>query len=409
MTRACEETKYFKILYTVSSYLLHENTEENYEIICREVCKAFDIYGCSIWIKGVNGQQRLGYYEKDVNIDNLVLSNLDFEISKYILDQNTPVIIDDLKKDRRFSGLKSIPLSITGRPIIHNNSVNGSITLYHHHPNNDFLEVLEGIAGELAYGVEQFKYNFSAKRQKKLRKELDIARNIQQSLLPKQIPKVPGITLGARNIPTYEVGGDYYDFIITDQNNLGIAIGDVMGKGVPAALFMAIARTVTRSLAKHDLAPNVVLSEINCSLFPDLSTQGMFLTMCYILYNPLQKALLYASAGHNPPLILEGNSGKMGLLKSKGIFIGGRPKLSYALQTKKLGTGDIVLFYTDGLVEAKNSSGEQFGIERAAEVLKEYRYCEVPALLDCISMRVMQFIGGREQSDDITFVVLKAE
>lgn len=409
MEKAYDEIKHLKILYLVSSLLLRENTEDNYATVCREICGELNIHGCSIWIKGDNGQQRLGYYEKDVSLDDLTLSNLDFEISKYILEQNAPLIIENLKNDRRFSGVMIIPLSVTGIPIIYNNSVTGSITLYHHNRINDIIEILEGIAGELAYGVEQFKYNFSAKRQKKLRKELDLARGIQQSLLPKRVPKVQGITLGARNVPTYEIGGDYYDFIITDQKNLGIAIGDVMGKGVPAALFMAIARTVTRSLAKHDLAPNVVLSEINCSLFPDLSTQGMFLTMCYILYNPLQKALLYASAGHNPPLILEWNSGKMGLLKSKGIFIGGRPKLSYALQTKKLGTGDIVLFYTDGLVEAKNSSGEQFGIERAAEVLKEYRYCEVPALLDCISMRVMQFIGGREQSDDITFVVLKAE
>jgi len=385
------------ILYLVCSTLFRENNEAAYTTICKEICKELKIHCCSIWLKVTNGQQRLGYFEKDGSPDDLTLSNLDFEISKHIMEQKAPVI-------------KDLPLKAMGIPILYDNSVVGSITCYYQDRNNDGLpEVIKDIATELAFGVEQFKYNFTTARQQNLRKELDTARDIQQSLLPNQMPKIQGITLGARTIPTHETSGDYYDFIITDHQNLGIVIGDVMGKGVPAALFMAIARTVTRSVVRHDLAPNAALSEINSSLFPDLSTQGMFLTMFYALYNPLQKALLYASAGHNPPLILEDSSEKISFLKSRGIFIGGRPKLSYALQTRKLGPGDIVLFYTDGLTEAQNFRGEQFGIEKVAEVLKGYRYCEVPAIIDCLSMRVMQFIGDREQSDDITFVVLKAE
>lgn len=410
MDKANNGTKYLSILYLVCSTLFRENNEAAYAAICQEICKELNIHCCSIWLKETNGQQRLGYFEKESCLDDLTLSNLDFEISKHLLEQKAPVIVKNLENDKRLSGVKTLTLSVMGIPISLDNLVCGSITFYYKDRENDGLpEVLKGVAGELAFGLEQLKYNFTSTRQKKLRKELETARGIQQSLLPNQVPKAQGIMLGARTIPTYEISGDYYDFIITDNHNLGIVIGDVMGKGVPAALFMAIARTVTRLIVKHDLAPHAALSEINSSLFPDLSTQSMFLTMFYAMYNPLQKALLYASAGHNPPLILAGSSEKIGLLKSRGIFIGGRPKLSYALQTRKLGPGDIVLFYTDGLTEAKNSRGEQFGVERAAEVLKEYRYCEVPALIDCLTMRLMQFIGDREQSDDITFVVLKAE
>lgn len=405
-----EEAKYLRILYLISSSLLRENDEVVYINICREICAEFNLHCCSIWMKEITGQQRLGFFKNVENPDDITLSNLDFEMSKHVMEQKAPVIIDNLSSDRRFSAAKAYSLSAAGIPFIDNNSVTGSIIVYHGNRNNGLLqEGLKGIARELAFGVEQFKYNFSTARQKVLRKELEIACSIQQSLLPKQLPEVQGITIGARTIPTYEIGGDYYDFIVTGQSNLGIVIGDVMGKGIPAALLMAITRSVTRSVVKHDLAPNSALSEINACLFPDLANHGMLLTMFYALYNPVQKALLYASAGHNPPLILEGSTGKTDLLKSRGIFIGGRPKLSYSLKTRKLGTGDVILLYTDGLVEAKNAQGEQFGIERAAEALKEYRYCEIPALIDSLSMRLMQFTGAREQSDDITFVVLKAE
>ncbi len=389
---------------------MRENIEASYETICREICRKLDLHCCSIWFKEINRQQRLGYFEKEGSTDDLTISNLDFEINKHVLEHKVPVVIENLKNDKRFLGVKTIPLSVRANPILHDNSVIGSITFYNQDRINEVLrDVIDSIAVELAFGLEQLQYNFTASRQKKLRKELNTARIIQQSLLPKQIPEVQGITLGVRFIPTYEISGDYYDFIITDHQNLGIVVGDVMGKGIPAALLMGIARTITRSIARHDLVPHMALSEINSSLFPDLSNQGMFLTMFFALYNPQQKALLYASAGHNPPIILEGGSEKIGLLKSRGIFIGGCPKLSYNLQTRKLGSGDLVIFYTDGLTEAKNHQGEQFGVERVAEILKEYRYCEVPAMLDCLTMRLMQFIGDREQSDDITFIVLKAE
>jgi len=399
----------------VCRLLLEDNSETTYAVICKEVCREFNSCCCSIWLKEINGQQRLAYFEEKGSFDDLTISNLDFEVSKSVMENNSLLTVENLHTDRRFSGVKTPPLGAIGVPIVARNSVIGCIILYHKGRDNGVLtDGVKRIAENLAIGLDQVKYNFTTARQEKLHKELEIARSIQQSLLPKHMPRVQGIRLGARTIPAYEIGGDYYDLIITDDhitgnNNLGIAVGDVMGKGIPAALLMAVARTVIRLVAKRNLPPNEVLSEVNRSLFPDLSSQGMFLTMFYALYNPPQKALLYSTAGHNPPLILEGSSGKIGLLRCRGIFIGGRPELSYTLHSRKLKQGDIVLFYTDGLTEARNPTGERFDIRRVAEVLKEYRHCDVPALIDCLSLRLMQFMGETEQSDDITFVILKIE
>lgn len=399
------------ILYTVCAKLFRENSGPGYETISQYICSALGLYCCSIWRKENNGQQRLGYHERGGSTLDLTISNLDFQVNKYIYEQKMPVVIEESKTDKRFSDVRSFPVNVLGMPIVNGNSVLGSLTFYYGNGvSEELLDIQQSIANELAVGIDQLKQNyFSTVRLQKLRRELESARNIQQSLLPKQFPKVPGIQIGARTISTYEVSGDYYDFVNTDHENLGIVLGDVMGKGVPAAMLMAMARTVTRSVAKHDLAPNVVLSEINSALYDDLAPAGMFLTMIYTLYNPQQKALLYSSAGHNPPVILGKKSGKIEFLHCRGVYIGGRAKLTYKLQTKKLESGDIVVFYTDGLLDAKNSQGEEFGIERVAAVLKEYEHCEVPAIVDFLGMKVMQFVGTTEQVDDITYVLIKAE
>ena len=398
-----------RIMYLVCSTLWRENSEAGFTTLCREICSELGLKCCSIWLNGVNSRHRMGYFEAGWSIDDLTISNMDYEINKSIICKKAPVLVKTLGiKD---PGRGSEPsLDAIGMPIVNCNIVTGSITLYCPEGKSETLtDVLHHMATELAFGIEQFKNAFTSARQKSLRKEIELAGSIQQSLLPQKVPEVKGITLWGRAVPTHETSGDFYDFIITRHQNLGIAIGDVMGKGIPAALFTAIARTLTRSFAQQDIAPNAVLSEINRSLYPDLSVNGMFLTMFYALYNPLQKALFYASAGHNPPLIRRGESGEVELLKSKGFFVGGRPEQSYKMQTIKLGRGDIVLFYSDGMVEAKNIQGEQFGLQRAAESLKDYYCLGAAALGDFLSMRLMEHIGSCEQRDDITLIVLKVE
>lgn len=399
------------ILYKVCAKLFRDNSGAGYKAICQDICSALDLRCCSIWRRENNGQQRLGYHETAGSALDLTISNLDFQVNKYIYEQKVPVVIEQSKTDKRFPDIKSFHVNVQGMPVVNGNSILGSLIFYYTKGvSKDLLDIQQSIANELAVGIDQLKQNyFSTVRQQKLRRELESARNIQQSLLPKKFPKVPGIQIGARTIPTYEVSGDYYDFVNTDHENLGIVIGDVMGKGVPAAMLMAMVRTVTRSVAKHDLAPNVVLSEINSALYDDLAPAGMFLTMFYTLYNPQQKALLYSSAGHNPPAILSRKSGKIEFLQCRGVYIGGRAKLAYKLQTRKLESGDIVVFYTDGLLDAKNAQGEEFGIERVAKVLQEYEHCEAAAIVDFLGMKVMQFTGATEQVDDITYVLIKAE
>jgi hypothetical protein len=394
------------ILYLISHSLFRDNSQSSYKIICHQISQDYNIAGCSIWKKEDCGQQRLAYSEKGFSADVLELSNADFEINKIIISGRDSLVFSELAlKISKYKGLK-----VLGMPVVYNEILVGSICFYYIDVNGtEMKEELRLISNELSYGIYHIGRGIAAPRQESLMKELEKARAIQQSLLPEKPPKVQGVRLGARTLPTYEISGDYFDFITTEKNKLGIVIADVMGKGVPASILMAVARTVTRSVARRDLIPDQVLSEININLYPDLSKQGMFVTMFYALYDPTTRLLSFSSAGHNPPIILSGSTGKIDLLRSKGIFIGGSPDAIYRTSELILNSGDTVLLYTDGLTEAKNDEGVQFGIKKVAEVIKEYSYCDINTVIDCLCMRVKGYVKAREQKDDITVVMLKID
>jgi sigma-B regulation protein RsbU (phosphoserine phosphatase) len=394
------------ILYLISHSLYNENNKDSYQRISNQVCTGSNIEGCSIWKKEEIGQQRLAYTENDYNEENIELSNLDYKFNRKIINTSKSVTLSDLSlKNSKYKNL-----NLLGIPVVFNKIFVGSFCLYYRQIDGiDIFEKIKLISDELGLGIYQFGRGIEMSRLESLKKELEKARVIQQVLLPEKPPVIQGIKLAGRTLPTYEISGDYYDFIITEKNKFGIVIADVMGKGIPAFILMAVARTVTRSVARRDLEPEQVLSEINNNLYSDLAKLGMFLTMFYALYNPINKLLSFSSAGHNPPIILSGLTGKIDLLRTKGIFIGGSPETKYKSNERILQSGDMILFYTDGLIEAKNNEGKQFGIRRVAEALKEYSYCDLNTVVDCLCMKVKEFVNKREQKDDITLVLLKVE
>lgn len=242
---------------------------------------------------------------------------------------------------------------------------------------------------------------------RRIQKELELANSVQASLLPIKLPEIPGVALSAMSATAYEVGGDYCDLIETRNGRLCIAIGDVMGKGAAAALFVALLYANIRNLHREIAEPEVLLEHLNNELFPQLETTQQFITLFYAIYHPVHRELTYANAGHNPPLIYRATTGDCETLPVRSPYLGGRPDSRYQQGKTFLNPGDVVLFYTDGLKEGMNKKQEQFGLERVKGLLKTYHRYDPASIQDIIISEFWEFVGDEPLRDDVTLIVMK--
>jgi sigma-B regulation protein RsbU (phosphoserine phosphatase) len=240
----------------------------------------------------------------------------------------------------------------------------------------------------------------------RIQKELEIARGIQQSFLPDAAPRIPGMDLEGFNLPAAEVGGDFYDFIPVGEASWGLVIADVSGKGVPAALFMALSRTLIRASATRNPDPVVSIREANRSICMDAST-SMFVTLFYAILDSRKKTLTFVNAGHNPPLLLGSGSERVTLLKARGIALGVIDEVDLESVEVQLSPGDVLVLYTDGVTEATDDQDQEYGLERLAAMVTASRDLPATGIIDAIVRDVTAFAGTRPQFDDITLMVLK--
>jgi len=237
----------------------------------------------------------------------------------------------------------------------------------------------------------------------RIESELLVARVIQQTLLPKELPDLPGWRLATYYQPARAVGGDFYDFIPVRNGQLGIVIGDVTDKGVPAALLMAATRSILRAAAQRLLSPSKVLTRLNNLLYPDIPAR-MFVTCFYGVLNPASGRLRYANAGHDLPQRWQ--YGEVAELRATGMPLGLMPDMRYEEKETTLAPGESLLFYSDGLIEAHNAEREMFGVPRLiARLQQEQSSGEV---IHHLLGQLAAFTGADwEQEDDITLVALK--
>jgi serine phosphatase RsbU (regulator of sigma subunit) len=235
-----------------------------------------------------------------------------------------------------------------------------------------------------------------------IERELEIARVIQESILPKQIPAPPGWQITAHWQPARSVSGDYYDFLPYPDGRLGLLIADVTGKGVPAALVMAVTCSVLRAVVGSEISPGAVLERVNNLLCPYMP-RGMFVTCLYGLLDPTSGVLRFANAGHNLPLKIA--QGVVHEVRATGMPLGLLPGMTYEENETLLQPGNGLLLYTDGIVEAHNPNREMFGIPRLQAYLAEIPFN--PEVVNYLLARLAEFTGSDwEQEDDVTFVVL---
>ncbi len=240
----------------------------------------------------------------------------------------------------------------------------------------------------------------------RLVKEIEIARGIQQSFLPDSVPQIEGIEIAVANFPARTVGGDFYDFIPIEKDKWGLVIADVSGKGVPAALFMALSRTLMRASAAVTLSPAQAVNHANDLILQD-SKANMFVTLFYALLDAKNKTLTYANAGHNPPLLLSKTATDIVLLKAEAIPLGIMLNIEAKNQEIALEKGDIVVLYTDGVTEARSENKGQFEIERLENLLRDNRLLSAQGIMRKIENELTAFVGGQPQFDDITLMIIK--
>jgi serine phosphatase RsbU (regulator of sigma subunit) len=246
-----------------------------------------------------------------------------------------------------------------------------------------------------------------AQERERIEQELRVARLIQQTLLPKHVPDLPGYQLAAYYQPAREVGGDFYDFLDLDDGHLGLVVGDVTDKGVPAAIVMATTRTMLRASAQRLDSPGEVLKRVNDVIVRDIPP-NMFITCLYAILDPETGLLRYANAGHDLPYRRRriSNSGGAEELRATGMPLGLLPGMSYEEKQIILERGDSVLFYSDGLVEAHDPQRDMFGFPRLQGLVGAHR-SDGPAMVNFLLSELARFTGEEwEQEDDITLVTL---
>ncbi|MBI5267027.1 MAG: SpoIIE family protein phosphatase [candidate division Zixibacteria bacterium] len=267
------------------------------------------------------------------------------------------------------------------------------------------LKLLTAFASQAAISIERARLHARMLGAKQLEEQLNIARAIQQSFLPQKDPKITGYEVTGRNVSSGEVGGDYYDFIPIVGSHTGIAIGDVSGKGMPAALIMASFRASLIAEIRNNYSIRTICAKVNSLLWESLDP-GNYVTAVYGVLDARNHIFTFSNCGHNPPIMLRAN-GSVELLSDGGPILGVTKDAVYEERAIVVNPGDTIVLYTDGVTEVFDEAGQEYGVERLVEVIKANRARSVHQIQDAIYSAVTGFCSADHIFDDLTMVVVK--
>ena len=277
------------------------------------------------------------------------------------------------------------------------------------------MNILTGVAQQTATAIQNARLHVESVERQKLERELELAHQIQVSFLPGGTPQIPGWDLAAYWQGARQVSGDFYDFVplsesdqAHDNGPWGIVVADVADKGVPAALFMALSRTLVRTMAMSGHDPAWVLARANDMIIADAHSD-LFVTLFYAVLDPERGVLTYANAGHNLPLLFSARSERVTPLAAQGMALGVVTGVEFEPRQTEMRPGDLVLFYTDGVTDAINREVDEFGLERLVRVVQAHQSEPAAGVVRAIDGAVSEFVGDAPQFDDLTLVVLKRQ
>ncbi len=319
------------------------------------------------------------------------------------------VLVPDTNRDERYVAMVEGIRSEVAVPLIVKGEVIGVLDLECEHVNaftREHVRLLALLAPQVAIAIENARlYEQVARNEARLERDLRAARELQQHLLPASPPQVEGLEIAARNDSAMEISGDLYDFFPLDGERLGLLIGDVSGKGAPAALYGALVSGLMRELAADRHAPSKLLLELNRALL-SRKIEARYLTALYAEWSPADRTFTLANAGLPRPLLY--SQGSVTPLDVSGIPLGLMGVSEYEDLTLRLGPGDTLVFASDGITESEDADREQFGDHQFAKVVEKYGEAAPGRLLDAVFEGVNAFSSAARAADDRTVIVVKA-
>jgi sigma-B regulation protein RsbU (phosphoserine phosphatase) len=320
-----------------------------------------------------------------------------------------PIISNDVRSDPVYVNARDRTRSEMVAPIISNDEVIGCFDLESDELNaysHDDLEVLTLLASQVAIIIEKVELHEQLIEKKRLQGQLEVARQVQLELLPPNDPAVAGFDISAYNFPTEEVSGDYYDWVQIYEDQIGIVIADVSGKGVPAAILMAFLRASLRAASHIGYATHISMAKVNYLLWESIE-RNQFVTAIYGILDGSNRTLSYSNGGHNPPLLIRAG-GEIRFLDQGEQPLGMFQYTRYHENHVVLEPGDVFVLYTDGATEAQSPQGEEFGRERLVEAVKQSLDKPAREMVASIQMSVLEWTASAGATDDVTFFVIKA-
>ena len=321
----------------------------------------------------------------------------------------TPIISPDVRKDPVYVNARDSTRSEMVAPIISNDEVIGVFDLESDQFNAysaDDLDVLMMLASQVAIIIEKVMLHEQLIEKKRLEGQLEVARQVQLELLPARDPELVGYDISAYNFPTEEVSGDYYDWVRIYDDQIGVVIADVSGKGVPAAILMAFLRASLRAATHIGYATHISMAKVNFLLWESIES-NLFVTAFYGILDAQKGTLAYSNAGHNPPLLVNAAGTSRYIDKGEqplGMF----RETRYHEYYLEFEPGDVLVLYTDGATEANSPSGEEFGRERLAQAVKKAYDRPAREMIASLQMEILEWTANVGSNDDVTFFIIKA-
>ncbi len=355
-------------------------------------------------------------------IDQQSIDDPNFQVSRSVIEkvasEGQPILTFDAQTDPRFSMRQSVTIlglrSVLCVPLTIKSAVLGVIYVDNRLQAGNFthsdLDLLSAIASNAAIAIENARLYQLAVDKGRLERELQMARQVQVSLLPAEVPKIAGWEFTARWLPARQVSGDFYDFLPEQNGRVGMVIADVSDKGMPAALFMGLTRTILRASLDQEIAPAAGIERANRLIHAD-AANGMFVTLFYLSIDAQLGDLTYVNAGHNPPLLVRCQDmlqpAQPVLLTRTGMALGVEPDTHFEQKGIHLEPGDFVVLYTDGVTDAQNQAGQPFGMERLASKVASMRCASTSRVTASLERAVAAYSGDSTPVDDITLLVIK--
>ncbi|MGB5107008.1 MAG: GAF domain-containing SpoIIE family protein phosphatase [Candidatus Zixiibacteriota bacterium] len=327
----------------------------------------------------------------------------------WVAKTGEPVIVPNVQQDRRYVPARPETMSELVVPLFSGSEVIGAFNLESDHldaysPSD--LEMVTAFANQASLSVIRARLIAETFEKNKIKEQLQVAREIQKSFQPSKPLKYPGYDVDAVNISSEEVGGDYFDFIPIVDNQLGVTIADVSGKGLPASLIMASFRASLIAEIRNNYAIRTILRKVN-NLICESVEKGKFVTAVYGVLDMKNRIFTFANAGHNPPILLRA-TGEVEFLTTGGWTLGIMTEREYEERPIHIRDGDILALYTDGVTEAESPTDELFGTERLVELVKANRHRTAKEMRETIIEEIIRFRDPVSQPDDLTIVIIKA-